>query len=60
MTRFEATISRPVPVSWEFRPRIFWRRTLLGRIRHHQLMKSEVSASLTSLGAMIARSGVRG
>jgi uncharacterized protein YndB with AHSA1/START domain len=56
----------PVPggseltVSWELDPKTFWRRALLSRIRQHQLMKSEVPASLEALAVVVGRKRARG
>jgi hypothetical protein len=44
-----------VDVRVELRPQTLWRR-LLGRIRHHQLMKSEIPASLAALSTVVTGS----
>jgi hypothetical protein len=44
--------------TWELRPKTFWRRTLLARIRHRQL-KKEVRASLAAAGALLRTSAPR-
>lgn len=49
-TRGGSTVS----VSWQLNPETFWRRALLVRVRQHQLMKSEVPASLAALGAAVS------
>lgn len=49
-----------VSVSWQLNPKTFWRRALLVRVRHNQLMKSEVPASLAALGAIVSQSAVQG
>lgn len=48
-TRDGSTVS----VSWQLNPKTFWRRALLARVRHQQLMKSEVPTSLAALGAAV-------
>jgi hypothetical protein len=45
--------SATVSVSWDLHPQTFWRRTLLGRIRHRQL-RSEVRSSVQSLERVLA------
>ena len=40
-----------VTVSCQLHPRTFWRRTLFGRIRARQLLRTELSASLAALDA---------
>lgn len=49
-----------VSVSWQLNPKTFWRRALLVRVRHHQLMKSEVPTSLAALGAAVSESTTPG
>ena len=49
-----------VSVSWQLNPKTFWRRALLVRFRHHQLMKSEVPTSLAALGAAVSQPATRG
>ena len=41
-----------VTVRWELRPKTFWRRVLLGRIRNHQLRK-EVRASIPASAGVV-------
>lgn len=43
-----------VSVTWQLNPKTFWRRALLVRVRHQQLMKSEVPTSLAALGAAVS------
>ena len=49
-----------VSVSWQLNPHTFWRRALLVRVRHDQLMKSEVPTSLAALGAAVSESTTHG
>lgn len=49
-----------VSVSWQLNPKTFWRRALLVRVRHHQLMKSEVPISLAALGAVVSQPATHG
>ncbi len=49
-----------VSVSWQLNPKTFWRRALLVRVRHHQLMKSEVPTSLAALGAALSQPAPHG
>jgi uncharacterized protein YndB with AHSA1/START domain len=44
-----------VTVSCQLHPRTFWRRTLFGRIRARQLLRSEMGASLAALAAFASR-----
>ena len=44
-----------VTVSWELHPATFWRRVLLGPVRHRQLRRAEVPASIAALAAVLAR-----
>lgn len=50
----ESSSGSRVTVSWQLNPRTFWRRALLVRLRHHQLMKTEVPTSLAALGAAVS------
>jgi uncharacterized protein YndB with AHSA1/START domain len=45
-----------VTASWDLHPVTFWRRTLLGRIRNHQLARREVPASLAALAEIVGTS----
>lgn len=49
-----------VSVSWQLNPKTFWRRALLARFRHHQLLKSEVPTSLAALGAARSQPATHG
>ena len=40
-------------VTWSLDPQTFWRRALLGRVRQHQLIKTEVPTSLVALRAAV-------
>jgi uncharacterized protein YndB with AHSA1/START domain len=42
-----------VTVTWTLHPVTFWRRTLLVRIRGHQLARTEIPASLAALAAAV-------
>ena len=53
-----STLTRLLTDSWELEPRTSWRRALPSRIGQHQLMKSEVPASLEALA--IGRKPARG
>jgi uncharacterized protein YndB with AHSA1/START domain len=46
-----------VTVSWDLHPATFWRKVLLSRVRHRQLRRAEVPASLEALGRALASSG---
>jgi uncharacterized protein YndB with AHSA1/START domain len=46
-----------VTVQWDLHPATFWRRVLLGPIRHVQLRRSEVPASIAALEAALAPAG---
>jgi hypothetical protein len=46
-----------VTVQWDLHPATFWRKVLLGPVRHRQLRRSEVPASIAALEAALARAG---
>jgi ribosome-associated toxin RatA of RatAB toxin-antitoxin module len=53
---------RAMGQSWRSRsrdlhPATFWRKVLLGPVRHRQLRRSEVPASIAALEAALARAG---
>lgn len=56
----ETSSGSRVTVSWQLNPQTFWRRALLVRLRHHQLMKSEVPTSLAALDAAVSDSITHG
>lgn len=42
-----------VTVTWTLNPQTFWRRALLGRVRQHQLLKTEVASSIAALQSAV-------
>ncbi|MGQ0805103.1 MAG: SRPBCC family protein [Actinomycetota bacterium] len=46
-----------VTVTWELHPVTFWRKVLLGPVRHRQLRRAEVPASITALAGVLAPTG---
>jgi hypothetical protein len=44
-----------VTVSWELHPATFWRKVLLAAVRHRQLRRTEVPASIAALEAVLVR-----
>ena len=46
-----------VTVSWELHPATFWRKVLLARVRHRQLRRVEVPASIVALAAVLTPAG---
>jgi uncharacterized protein YndB with AHSA1/START domain len=44
-----------VTVSWELHPATFWRKVLLAPVRHRQLRRTEVPASIAALEAALVR-----
>ena len=46
-----------VTVSWELHPATFWRKVLLGPMRHRQLRRTEVPASIAALARVLVPSG---
>jgi hypothetical protein len=44
-----------VTVSWELHPATFWRKVLLASVRHRQLRRTEVPASIAALEAALVR-----
>lgn len=55
---FEDRGGSRVTVSWELEPKTFWRRSLFAHIRGHQLLETEVPASLTALGAVARKAKI--
>jgi hypothetical protein len=49
-----------VTVTWRLHPQTFWRRALLGRVRQHQLLKTEVPTSLFALQRAVEATVARG
>ncbi len=47
-------------MTWTLNPQTFWRRALLGRVRQHQLIKTEVPRSLVALQAAVDAAVGRG
>jgi uncharacterized protein YndB with AHSA1/START domain len=43
-----------VMVSWDLNPATFWRKVLLARVRHRQLRRADVPASLEALAGAVA------
>jgi len=43
-----------VTVAWELHPATFWRKVLLGPVRHRQLRRAEVPASIAALSRVLA------
>jgi uncharacterized protein YndB with AHSA1/START domain len=46
-----------VTVAWELHPATFWRKVLLGPVRHRQLRRTEVPASIAALARVLAATG---
>jgi uncharacterized protein YndB with AHSA1/START domain len=46
-----------VTVAWELHPATFWRKLLLGPVRHHQLRHTEVPASIAALSRVLTPAG---
>lgn len=46
-----------VTVAWELHPATFWRKVLLGPVRHRQLRHAEVPASIAALASMLTPAG---
>ena len=46
-----------VTVAWDLQPATFWRKVLLGPVRHRQLRRAEVPASIAALANLLVRSG---
>lgn len=59
-TAAEAPGGCEVTVTWTLNPQTFWRRALLGRVRQHQLIKTEVPTSLVALQAAVEAAVTRG
>lgn len=49
--------SANVTVTWELHPATFWRKVLLGPVRHRQLRRVEVPASIAALASVLAPTG---
>jgi hypothetical protein len=49
-----------ITVTWTLHPQTFWRRALLGRVRQHQLLKTEVPTSLVALQRAVEAAVARG
>jgi uncharacterized protein YndB with AHSA1/START domain len=43
-----------VTVAWDLHPATFWRKVLLGPVRHRQLRRAEVPASIAALAEALA------
>ncbi len=46
-----------VTIGWDLHPQTFWRRVLLARVRHRQLRRTEVPASLDALARVLTPAG---
>jgi len=46
-----------VTVAWELHPATFWRKVLLGPVRHRQLRRAEVPASMAALSSVLTPAG---
>ncbi|HUF83886.1 MAG TPA: SRPBCC family protein [Acidimicrobiia bacterium] len=46
-----------VTVSWELHPATFWRKVVLAPVRHRQLRRAEVPASIAALSRVLATTG---
>jgi uncharacterized protein YndB with AHSA1/START domain len=46
-----------VTAAWDLHPATFWRRVLLGPVRHRQLRRTEVPASLAALVSVLTPAG---